>query len=269
MPELNHIACMDCFEYLAGLPDNSVSAIISDPPYNTTNLAWEQSIDWVAFWSEARRVLQQKNAPVILFSQQPFTTDLIMSNRKGFRYELIWHKTMPVGVLDANRRPMRIHENMLIFGDGMPSYYPQKEKANIRRANTHHDRSDALHYGHHKSNSWQDDGTRYPNSVWTFAQRATAFDLTESLHPTQKPLPLLEKLVLTYTRPGDTVLDCFVGSGTTALACQNLGRSFYACDSDAGYVEAARLRLATANPYEPTPLPDGRKQLSLFTGLED
>jgi len=260
---INTIVQGDCLEVMKRLPDKSVDAVVSDPPYNTTNLAWEQSIDWVTFWSEARRVLNRKNAPVILFSQQPFTTDLIMSNRKGFRYELIWHKTMPVGFLDANRKPLRTHENMLIFGDSLPDYYPQMDKGKPYTRPISN--SPAYHYGKYQELGTVDDkGERYPISIWVFAQ-----ERDETHHPTAKPLPLLEKLVLTYTRPGDIVLDPFVGSGTTALACQNLGRSFYACDSDAGYVEAARLRLATANPYEPTPLPDGRKQLSLFTGLKD
>ena len=244
---LDSVVHSDALIYLISLPDYSVDAIISDPPYNITNLDFEQAIDWSAFWVQARRVIKCKASPVILFSQQPFTTDLIMSNRKGWRYEIIWEKTMPVGFLDANRRPLRCHENIQIFGDGLPKYIPQMETSIVYRAGMR--RSGAAdHYNKHvRTGRYEDNGSRYPRSVWKYAQRHSSFHNTITLHPTEKPLPLIERLILTYTQVGDVVLDPFAGSGTTLVAARNLGRHYLGCDISAEYVGVARGRLA--QPY--------------------
>ena len=246
-PALNTVHCCDALRLLGNIPSSSVDAIISDPPYNMTELAFEQAIDWQAFWVQVRRVLKCKNSPVILFSQQPFTTDLIMSNRKGWRYEIIWEKTMPVGFLDANRRPLRAHENIQIFGDGLPDYFPQMETSDILRAGSL--RSGAAdHYNkHQRQGKYEDDGSRYPRSVWKFAQRDTSFKNTTSLHPTQKPVGLMERLILTYTQPGWLILDPFAGSGTTGAAAQNTGRNWIMGELDADTADGARKRLAM--PY--------------------
>lgn len=245
--ELDTVTVADYRDLLASCELHSVDAIISDMPYNATNLAFDQiAIDLQAFWSEARRVLKDKQSPVILFSQQPFTTDLIMSNRKGFRYEIIYEKTMPTGFLDAKRRPLRSHENIIIFGDGLPEYAPQMEETTALRAAARR-RTSTAHYNKNKPVDYIDDGTRYPRSVWKFAQRDTAFENTETLHPTQKPLALMERLILTYTCTGDVVLDPFAGSGTTLIAARNTGRHFIGGDTSAEYVDIARKRLA--QPY--------------------
>ena len=125
---LNTIFHGDCFDFLSSVPSNSVDAIISDPPYNTTALKWDKKIDWDKFWCETKRILRLPTSVVALFSAQPFTTDLINSNRKDFRYELIWEKSIASGFLDANKRPLRTHENILIFSEkfGGSIYNPQK-----------------------------------------------------------------------------------------------------------------------------------------------
>lgn len=247
-PQLNTIHTCDALKLLSNLEAQSVDAIITDPPYNMTELAFEQAIDWEAFWVQARRVLRCKNSPVILFSQQPFTTDLIMSNRKGWRYEIIWEKTLPVGFLDANRRPLRAHENIQIFGDGLPDYFPEMEYSSIKRAATIGSvLPPADHYNAHSKVDWVDDGTRYPRSVWKFAQRDTAFSNTNTLHPTQKPIGLMERLILTYTQPGWLIVDPFAGSGTTGAAAQKTGRNWIMGELDAETADAARVRLA--QPY--------------------
>lgn len=210
-----------------------------------TKLAFDQQpVDWRRFWLEARRVLKSKKSPVILFSQQPFTTDLITSNRAGWRYELVWEKTMPVGFLDANRRPLRCHENIQVFGDGLPEYFPQMESTTAIISDTHRKIEKSNHYSAHRGNSYIDDGTRYPRSVWKFAQRHNAFGNTKTLHPTEKPLPLMERLVLTYTQPGWVILDPFCGSGSTAAAARNTGRKWVTGDNDPQYVEVVNKRLA-------------------------
>lgn len=247
---VNKVHQMDALELLAMLPDKSIDAIISDPPYNMTELAFEQAIDWREFWLEARRVLKTKNCPTVLFSQQPFTTDLINSNRKGWRYEIIWEKSLAMGFLDANKRPLRAHENIQVFADGQANYWPQMETSNVKRATANRTRSDQTsHYGSHGGDVYVDDGTRYPRSVWKYAQRETAFSNTLTLHPTAKPLPLMKRLIATYTDVGALIVDPFAGSGSTPVAAQELGRGFIACDTDCHYVDASRKRLA--QPYTP------------------
>lgn len=248
------VVCADAIDFLRTLADGSIDAIISDPPYNMTKLDFEVSIDWISFWQQARRVLRMRNSPVILFSQQPFTTDLIMSNRKGWRYEIIWEKTMPVGFLDANRRPLRCHENIQIFADAAANYNPIMEQSNVIRA-TNQRRGQPAHYGTVRSNSYVDDGSRYPRSVWKFAQRHNAFENTKTLHPTEKPVVLMERLIETYTNVDDTILDCFAGSGSTLVAAQHLGRRFYGCDNGINsrtgqtWADVANGRLA--EPFTP------------------
>jgi site-specific DNA-methyltransferase (adenine-specific) len=248
-PAVNRVYQCDYLHLMRACADHSIDAIISDPPYNMTELAFEMLVDWLSFWNEARRILKHKTSPVILFSQQPFTTDLINSNRKGFRYEIIWEKTMAVGFLDANRRPLRAHENVIVFADGMPEYTPFFETSTIYRAGS--PRSGAAdHYNKHvRKDQYEDTGKRYPRSVWRFAQRNTSFKNTESLHPTAKPLALMERLILTYTQPGWIILDPFLGSGTTALAALQNSRQYIGGDTDAKYVNVARERLA--KPYTP------------------
>lgn len=250
---LDTVVVSDALAFLRGLPDASIDMIFIDPPYNTTNLHFEQSIDWQVFWQEARRILKHKNSPVLSFSQQPFTTDLINSNRSGFRYELILEKTMPTGFLDANRRPLRCHENLLLFADAMPRYWPEFDKPEVQRANTANRRQigvSAAHYGKNASPyAWYDEGKRYPRSVWKFAQRDSSFEKTATLHPTQKPLQAVEKTLRLYSQPGWVVVDCFCGSGTTLLASRNLDRRYIGCDISAEYVAIARERLRL--PFEP------------------
>lgn len=260
---LDTIVCSDALVLMKNLPDASIDAIFSDPPYNMTNLDFETAIDWAVFWCEARRILKRKNSPVILFSQQPFTTDLICSNRKGWRYEIIWHKSMPVGYLDANRRPLRCHENIQVFGDELPEYFPQMQKAEKYRAVARRN-APAEHYNKAGVNVYVDDGTRYPRSVWTYAQRDSAFENTKTLHPTQKPLDLMIELILTYSQAGEIILDPFIGSGSTAVAARNIERHWIGCDADPKWVDVATTRLHNTDPFKSILYPDGSKQLSLF-----
>lgn len=242
-PLLNVIHCVDALVLMKTLSAGSVDAIIADPPYNLTELHFERDIDWTAFWVQARRVLSRKNSPVILFSQQPFTTDLIISNRKGWRDEIIYEKSLPTGFLNANRQSMNCHENIQIFADAEPDYCPQMESTRDVGHSSRR-RTKADHYNGTGDNIYVDTGARYPRSVWRFAQRNTSFKNTKTLHPNEKPVGLMERLILTYTKAGEIVLDPFAGSGSTLAAARNNGRSFIGADTDAGYVRVARHRLA-------------------------
>jgi len=246
---VNKVHCCDAIELMRRLPDASVDAIISDPPYDMTELTFEQVIDWQAFWVQARRVLKSPNCPTVLFSQQPFTTDLINSNRRAWRDEIIWEKTMPVGFLNANRMPLNCHENIQIFADKGANYWPQMETTSLLVHEAVR-KDQSAHYGNvNRVGIYKDDGSRYPRSVWKFAQRDTAFSNTLSLHPTAKPIPLMKRLVTTYTAQNAVILDPFCGSGSTAIAARNLNRQFIVGDQSPEYCAIAEKRLA--QPFTP------------------
>ena len=211
--------------------------IFSDLPYGTTHNAWDVQIDLNQMWKEYKRLLKSGGA-VLLFSQQPFTTDLINSNRKWFRYEWIWRKSCPVGFLNANRMPLRAHENVLVFYEHLPTYNPQK----IPRAKPQKQKSGSQtsNYGSFKPIVVVSTH-RFPTDVVEFA---TPSKSSNHYHPTQKPTDLLAYMIKTYTDEGDTVLDSTMGSGSTGVACQLTGRNFIGIEKDPRYFAVAQKRLA-------------------------
>lgn len=231
------------------MTDDSVNAIITDPPYYSTNLEFDKKpqVNWIDLFQELHRVCKYDGA-IVVFSQQPFTTDLINANRENFRYEIIWEKSLAMGFLNANKRPLRAHENILIFSSkGHGKYNPQKTKLypppkNPRvRRNNHK----APHYGRQRTGAsvHVDDGTRYPRSVLKYKNVLRSWGNKHAIHPTQKPLDLVKWLVLTYTDLGDTVFDPFAGSGTTACAAIETGRKYIACERDEKYFYHAKKRI--------------------------
>jgi DNA modification methylase len=232
-----------CEEVLPALPDASVDTLITDPPYALTDLAWDKKFDLAFFWQQVNRVCRE-DAVMVLFSQQPFTTDLISSNRAAFRYELIWHKSNAVGWLSARRRPLRAHENVLVFARRFRgSIYRSQMSTGFKPYRTL-SREAVPHYGKQRMSTritQSSKGERYPRSVLHFSNRNSP-----SLHPTQKPLALMEWLVKTYSEEGCVVLDPFMGSGSTGVACANNGRSFIGIEQDEAYFKVARRRLDEA-----------------------
>ncbi|MBV9469838.1 MAG: site-specific DNA-methyltransferase [Abitibacteriaceae bacterium] len=246
----------DCFQLMGSLAAKSVDAVISDPPYGTTDLFWDTKIDLPCFWQEIERVCKD-TAVVVLFSQQPFTTDLINSNRKWFRYEIIWHKTLAVGWLSANHRPLRAHENILIFAKRFKdsTYHPQKVQGHKPYVSQH--TGAVAHYGRQRdwpSVSRSIGGERYPRSVLHFANGGYTRS-NPRVHPTQKPVPLMEWLVRTYTDPHDVTLDPFMGSGSTGEACLHNDRSFIGIELEPGYFHAALQRLEGLRRAKPLVAP--------------
>lgn len=254
-----YLLCGNSLEMLRTLEANSVMAVISDPPYGTTELSFDKlAVDWAMFWTEANRV-SVENAVFALFSAQPFTTDLINSNRSHFRYDLVWCKTMGTRFLDANKMPLRAHENILIFapsfhGKGNPktsTFNPQKTPGKpYQRTRWNETRGNrAAHY-----NSTADpfkptlnhSGERYPLD-WLIYSNGN----NHNEHPSQKPLALMEWLVATYSNPGDLILDPFMGSGTTGVAAVKLGRKFIGIEIDEGYFEIAKRRISEALAQPP------------------
>lgn len=252
----------DCLNLMRDLPEKSVDMILCDLPYGTTEIDWDKPIPFEPMWEQYERIIKE-NGAIVLFSAQPFTTDLIVSNRRLFRYEIIWRKTQPQGFLNANKAPLRNHENILVFYKKLPTYNPIKSKVDrtdlgrIRKVNAMRSKQ----YREMDRTTWEETGERYPTDVIDFSNwNGALFGKTEGAtkHPTQKPVPLCEYLILTYTNPGDTVLDNCMGSGTTGVACVKSGRNFIGMEISPEYfaIAESRIKAAQARP-------------SLFTGLSE
>lgn len=234
----------DCLEEMGKVADHSVDMIFTDLPYGTTHNVWDVPIPLDTLWDQYRRVLKPGGA-VLLFAQMPFGADLINSNRRWYRYEWIWHKTLPFGFLNANRMPLRTHENILVFYEHLPTYHPQKTPGSPYQKPYHAKQSarPTRNYGRFKQiPTINRDGMRYPRDVLTFSNGNHA----NKIHPTEKPVDLLEYMIRTYTDADDTVLDSCMGSGSCGVACQHLGRSFIGIEKDMVYFEAAKKRIEEA-----------------------
>lgn len=232
----------DCLKEMDSIPDGSIDMILCDLPYGTTQNKWDSVIPLDGLWAQYKRVIKTGGC-ITLFSQQPFSASLIVSNLKWFRYEWIWRKSQGTGFLNANRMPLKIHENILIFYDKLPLYNPQKEKGYpYYRALSG---KKTTNYG--KYDAWiseSKDGSRYPVDVVEFPQVNCSKEGKH--HPTQKPVPLLEYLIKTYTNEGDVVLDNCMGSGSTGVACVSTGRNFIGIELDEGYFKIAQERIDKA-----------------------
>lgn len=229
----------DCLEKMVEVPDHTVDMIFTDLPYGTTHNVWDKRISLEELWEQYKRVLKSGGV-VLLFSQQPFTTDLVNSNRKWFRYEWVWQKSRPVGFLNANRMPLRFHENIVVFYEHLPTYNPQKMPG---KPYTSKGARYTTNYRPFKPiPTTNRDGMRYPRDVVTFSSGNNI----GKIHPTEKPVDLLEYMIRTYTDAGDIVLDSCMGSGSCGVACQRLGRDFIGIEKDPGYFESARKRIADA-----------------------
>jgi site-specific DNA-methyltransferase (adenine-specific) len=232
--ELHH---GDCLEVMRGMPDKSVDAIITDPPYGTTACKWDNVIPFEPMWEQLKRLIKPKGA-IVLFGSQPFTSALVMSNAEWFKYDWIWLKNHPTGFLDAQRRPLNNYENVSVFADGQNCYYPVgvKDKKTKKTKKT---KKGTGVYGKYGFN-YETTGEGYPVRAFkSDTQR-------DGIHPTQKPVKLLSYLVRTYTLEGETVLDFTMGSGTTGVACMETGRKFIGIELDAGYYGIAAKRIHEA-----------------------
>ena len=249
----------DAIELLESLPAASVDLVLTDPPYGTTQCAFDTPIDLAALWIAIKRVVKPA-AAIVMTASQPFTTDLIASNRKCFRYEWIWVKSRATGFFDANRKPLKRHESVIVFCERRAPYYPQMEKGEPyieKRAGQH----TPPIYDHETPRiDTVNSGDRYPTSTLEYQAEGGS-------HPTQKPSALFEYLIRTSTCIGDLVVDPYCGGGTTALAAQRSGRRFICGDRDADYVEVARRRLADADPFIAHEVAPGLIQASLFEVL--
>lgn len=234
----------DCVEKMADIPSGSISAVICDPPYGLSNNIWDVPLPLQDFWKELDRVTL-KCSPMLVFSAQPYATDMIQSNRKNFRYDLIWHKTKAVGFLNANRQPLRAHELVLCFYRKAPNFYPQKTQGHPRKTAIRKPGVSSINYSSDKLGTSYDSTERFPTSVLTYGRGSQK----KGVHPTQKPIQLLRFLVKSYTRPGDIILDPCAGSGSTGVACVLENRSCHLIEIDPRYKRAMDKRLAKAWSY--------------------
>jgi DNA modification methylase len=230
----------DCLEAMSLIPDGSIDAVICDPPYGTTACKWDSVIPFEPMWKQLKRITKP-NGAIVLTASQPFTSALIMSNARIFKYCWVWDKVnRPTGHLNAKKRPMRQTEDVIVFCLGKVPYNPQMTQGKPYRA-TGSKNSD--NYGTQvKSTTVCDDGLRYPRELISI--KADERGTVGRIHPTQKPVALMEYLIRTYTNQGETVLDFTMGSGTTGVACKNLGRSFIGIEMDADYFALASKRIA-------------------------
>lgn len=242
----------ECIDVMNRLPDASVDMVLCDPPYGLTKCDWDTPIDFDLLWRSYRRIVKP-NGAIVIFSIQPFTTDLINSNRKEYRYEIIWKKTNSTGFLNSHKMPLRIHENIIVFYRKLPTYNPQMTKAervmSDRKAMPKG--TNAEQYGGYSAGTyeWKETGERMPTDCICFSNWCGALfgkGDKKVKHSTQKPVPLLEYLIKTYTNPGDTVLDNCMGSGSTGVACVNTGRSFIGIEIERRFFDIAQQRIDEA-----------------------
>jgi site-specific DNA-methyltransferase (adenine-specific) len=239
----------DCLELMKSIPDGSVDMVLTDPPYGTTACKWDSVIPFEPMWAQLKRVTK-KNGAIVMTASQPFTSALVMSNVKMFKYEWIWEKAVGSNFAALKYQPMKEHENILVFSCSTHQYYPVKQprkgtgKARLSYGNNGSTTGEAT--GSLKFNGFTPDtydhDWRNPSSVQFFNNRESG----RGLHPTQKPVALMEYLIKTYTNEGETVLDFTMGSGTTGVAAKNLHRSFVGIELDEGYFNIAKERIDRA-----------------------
>jgi site-specific DNA-methyltransferase (adenine-specific) len=230
----------DCLEVLPTLPDLCADAIITDLPYGTTACSWDEVIPFAPMWEQVRRLLKPRGAFVTTASQ-PFTSKLVMSNAKWFRYCWVWNKKSPSDPLNVKRRPMKQHEDIAVFSQNGHTYNPQLRNEVTTLFGKSSQRKTTV-YG--ASGDIYKQGVGYPLSILSFARPNNLSGGGE--HPTQKPVALYEYLIRTYTNEGDTVLDFTCGSGTTGVAAINTGRRVICIEQREDYANIARARIAKA-----------------------
>jgi len=246
MLELNKIYCGDCLELMPNIESESIDMILADVPYGTTACKWDSIIPLEPMWEQLKRIIKP-NGAIVMTASQPFTTKLIASNMGMFKYEWIWNKTFGKEPFASGKRPQKAHENICLFYYRQPVFNSQKTKGtpyiDIRKRaiqpGTHYQKKNVI---------IKNSGYRYPISVINFVNANF-----EGMHPTQKPVALIEYLIKTYTNENETVLDFTIGSGTTPVACIKTSRQYIGMEISPEYCEIAEKRIF----YE-------RQQLKLF-----
>ena len=230
----------DCLEEMKNIPDGSVDLVLTDPPYGTTACKWDSVIPFEPMWAQLHRVAK-KNAAIVLFGSEPFSSALRMSNIKRYKYDWVWDKVRPSGFQLARIMPMKRHELVSVFCCGSVPYIPQKEKRDkpVKGKVASKSESSPLKYSDGIARTYTD---KNPQSILEYYKGSDG----AYVHPTQKPVALLEYLIRTYTNEGETVLDFTMGSGSTGVACVNTGRNFIGIELDERYYNIAEKRIEDA-----------------------
>lgn len=248
------LRCGDCLELMKDIPNGSVDLVLTDPPYGTTACKWDSVIPFEPMWKQLNRIIKP-NGAICLFGSEPFSSALRMSNINHYRYDWIWHKNLSGSFATAKKMPMKYHENISVFYKKLPTYNPQFQPYSESTAKRFKDGEmvNRKKQIEKSTNSIQgglsfvgEQGMcikrgKYPESVQFFKSEHTANG--KRLHPTQKPIDLLEYLIRTYTNQGETVLDFTMGSGSTGVACVNTGRNFIGIELDEAYFQIAKERI--------------------------
>ena len=236
----------DCLERMKEIPDGSVDMILTDPPYGTTACKWDSIIPLELMWAQLKRIIKP-NGAIVMTASQPFTTTLIASNMKMFKYCWVYQKTKATNFLNAKKNPLKYHEDIVVFcKQGQHTYNPQMVDGKPYKKVHRNDNKDDCTYGkstRKNGDVFENDGTRYPSSIIPPISNPSG---RGQLHPTQKPVALMEYLIKTYTNENETVLDFTMGSGTTGVACKNLNRNFIGIELDEDYFNIAKKRIEEA-----------------------
>jgi|TARA_R110002153_G_C13144063_1_gene481264 site-specific DNA-methyltransferase (adenine-specific) len=238
----------DCLEVMKTIESGSIDAIITDPPYGTTACKWDSVIDFKLMWEQLNRIIKP-NGAIVLFGSEPFSSALRMSNIKNYKYDWVWYKNAVSGFANAKRQPMRNHELISVFYNKQCKYYPIKEtrdlsKKSIERHKYNFNTTTEIKsnvYGEMKRIKNKPNDLCYPKTIKKF--NCIVNNSKQRVHPTQKPILLMEYLIKTYTNENETVLDFTMGSGSTGVACVNTKRNFIGIEMDAKYFDIATKRI--------------------------
>lgn len=234
----------DCLERMSEIDDGSVDLVLTDPPYGTTACKWDAVIPFEPMWAHVWRVLKPNGAAVFT-AAQPFTSALVASQYDNFRYCWTWIKNLKTGNLNARRRPMGGHEDVLVFCRGQETYNPQKKPRTLERKSGNKKNSTTSVYGGQRE-IYNDCQSDWLNPDTAILGIKCVHNASGKLHPTQKPVALMEYLIRTYTNEGETVLDFTMGSGTTGVACSTTNRNFIGIERDPAYFQIAQQRIEEA-----------------------
>lgn len=243
----------DCLIEMQNIPDKSIDMILCDLPYGTTACKWDVIIPFEPLWEQYNRIIKP-NGAIVLFGSQPFTSALVMSNPKMFKYEWIWNKNKGSNIMLAKKQPLKVHENILVFGGS--NYFPQMESVvgkirdkRLEKETINRNDGAVTPKGAIKYAKDYDPSKKYPTSIRLFTNHR---EKEQVFHPTQKPVALLEYLIKTYTLENETVLDNTMGSGSTGVACINTNRNFIGIEKDETYFNIAKKRIDEAiENYQP------------------
>lgn len=225
----------DCLDLMKTIPDQSVDMVLTDPPYGTTACKWDSIIPLEPMWEQLKRIIKPKGA-IVMTASQPFTTTLIASNMKMFKYCWVWEKSRFANQMQAKKQPLKIHEDIVVFYNNFGIYNPQG-LIRVDKITKQGSRITDNIGGGVRSTEYKQEFTNYPRSIQPFKSEG------KTVHSTQKPVALMEYLIKTYTNEGQTVLDFAMGSGTTGVACRNTKRDFIGIELDSNYFEIAQKRI--------------------------